>query len=277
MSNNMIWITGADGHVGSALRKLLPGSGYHLLCTNRQDVDVTDSEAVRLYLEMNRPNVIINCAALTNVEDCAACPDEAYKVNAIGARNLAAAAERIGAKMIQMSTDDVFDGNSSIAYNEFDTPAPRSVYGKSKLAGEQMVSSLCSRHIIIRSSWIYGTGLDFVDTFLEAKGSLKLPTNECAVPTSAKELAKVILNLIDGTNYGIFHIVCSGGPVSRYDYAVKLKELTGKQIELIPIVAENHVRPIFSQLDNMMLRISGIAEPSHWETALADFIKEMQS
>ena len=274
MANNMIWITGADGHVGSALRNLLPGNGYHLLCTNRKDVDVTDAEAVRLYAEINRPNVIINCAGLSSVEACAENPEEAYKINAIGARNLAIAADRIGAKMIQMSTDDVFSGDVEHAYNEFDPPAPRSIYGKSKLAGEQMVSSLCSRHIIIRSSWVYGTGLDFVDTFLNAGATLEVATNESAVPTSAKELAKTILKLIDGTNYGIFHIVCTGGPVSRYDYALKLKELTGKEIELIPITVTEHVRPIFSLLDNMMLRISNIPEPANWEACLSEYLKE---
>ena len=104
MSKNMIWITGADGHVGTALHKVLPEHGYHVLCTNKEDVDVTDMDAVRLYAEMNRPTVIINCAALTNPSECEANPEEAYKVNAIGARNLATAAERLGAKLVQMST-----------------------------------------------------------------------------------------------------------------------------------------------------------------------------
>ena len=116
MSKNMIWITGADGHVGTALHKVLPEHGYHVLCTNKEDVDVTDMDAVRLYAEMNRPTVIINCAALTNPSECEANPEEAYKVNAIGARNLATAAERLGAKLVQMSTDDVFDKESHIPY-----------------------------------------------------------------------------------------------------------------------------------------------------------------
>ena len=189
MSKNMIWITGADGHVGTALHKVLPEHGYHVLCTNKEDVDVTDMDAVRLYAEMNRPTVIINCAALTNPSECEANPEEAYKVNAIGARNLATAAERLGAKLVQMSTDDVFDGDSEVPYNEFDNPVPRSIYGKSKLAGERMVSSLCTRHIIIRSSWVYGTGADFVHEFLEADGRIEVASDECAVPTSAKELA----------------------------------------------------------------------------------------
>lgn len=272
MSKNYIWITGADGHVGSALHNMLPELGYRVLCTNKDDVDVTDMEAVKLYAEMNRPNVIINCAALTNPAECEKNPEEAYKVNAIGARNLAASAERLGAKLIQMSTDDVFDGHSEVPYNEFDTPSPRSIYGKSKLAGEQMVSNLCSKHIIIRSSWVYGTGADFVHEFLETEGSIEVASDEWAVPTSAKELAKVIMNLIEGTNYGIFHVVCTGGPVSRYDYALKLKEMTGRDIEVRATAGKKHVRPVYSLLDNMMLRICGLQEPANWEASLQEFL-----
>lgn len=274
MSKNMIWITGADGHVGHALKKLLPEGGYNLLCTDRKDVDVTDAQAVMLYADMNRPDIIINCAALTDPEKCADNPEEAYKVNTIGARNVAAAAQRINAKVIQISTDDVFDGKNEEPYNEFDIPVPRSIYGKSKLAGENMVSSLCPRHIIIRSSWIYGTGFDFVDTFMNAEDSLEVSINESAVPTSAKELAKAIISLLNGSNYGIFHVVCTGGAVSRYEYAKMLKKMTGKDIELIPVTSNGKSRPVYSVLDNMMLRISGIAEPKNWIEALSEFLDE---
>lgn len=275
MSKNWIWITGADGHVGSALQKLLPGNGYHLLCTNQTDVDVTDAAAVQLYADMNRPVAIINCAALSNPAMCEENPERAYSVNSIGARNLAVAAQRTSACLIQMSTDDVFDGHGTAPYNEFDPfPAPHSIYGKSKLAGEQFVRQLCPRHIIIRSSWVYGTGSDFVDTFLHAGDELKVANNEIAVPTSAKELAKVILSLLDSTNYGTYHAVCTGGPVTRYEYAETLKELTGKQIRLIPVIGDGEERPAYSVLDNMMLRISGMEEPKNWKDALAEFLAE---
>ena len=112
--------------------------------------------------------------------------------------------------------------------------------------------------------------------FLEADGRIEVASDECAVPTSAKELAKVIMNLIDGTNYGIFHIVCTGGPVSRYEYAVKLKELTGKDIEVKETAGQKHVRPVYSLLDNMMLRICGLEEPADWKESLQEFLKEMR-
>lgn len=275
MSKNWIWITGADGHVGSALRNLLPGNGYHLLCTNQADVDVTDAQAVKLYADMNRPVAIINCAALSNPALCEKNPEQAYNVNAIGARNLAVAAQRIGACLIQMSTDDVFDGQADTPYNEFDPmPAPNSIYGKSKLAGERFVNQFCQRHIIIRSSWVYGTGADFVDTFLCAENELEAANNEIAVPTSSKELAKIILNLLRSGNYGTYHAVCTGGPVTRFEFAETLKELTGKDIRLIPVLKDGKERPSYSVLDNMMLRISGMEEPMNWKEALAEFLAE---
>lgn len=275
MSKNWIWITGADGRIGSALQKLLPGNGCYLLCTNQEDVDVTNMEDVQTYADMNRPKVIINCAALSDPAACEANPELAYKVNAIGARNVAAAAQRIGARMIQISTDDVFDGTGNSPYNEFDPPPrPRSVYGKSKLAGEQMVAHLCQRHFIIRSSWVYGTGEDYVTKFMRAEGSLEVANNEYAVPTSAKELAKIILALMKSSNYGTYHAVCSGGPVSRYEFADYLRRLTGKKIKLVPVIGHGAERPIYSVLDNMMLRINGLEEPKDWKEALEEYMQE---
>lgn len=275
MSKNWIWITGADGRIGSALQELLPGNGFHLLCTNQTDVDVTDMRDVQLYADMNRPKVIINCAALSDPAACEQNPELAYKINAIGARNIAAAAQRIGACLIQMSTDDVFDGTGNSPYNEFDPPPhPRSVYGKSKLAGERFVDHLCARYFIIRSSWIYGTGRDYIDRFLQAGESMEVPNNEYAVPTSAKELAKVILNLMQSSNYGTYHAVCTGGPVSRYEFVDYLKQLTGRDTKLIPVIGHGNERPIYSVLDNMMLRISDMPEPMEWKAALKEFLQE---
>ena len=271
-----VWLSGANSQIGKAINDIFCPTDLELFNTDKDEVDVTDLKAVMNFAQVSRPDIIINCSAITDINLCEKDHKLAFGVNAIGARNLATAAERLGAKLVQMSTDDVFDGDSEVPYNEFDNPVPRSIYGKSKLAGEQMVSSLCTRHIIIRSSWVYGTGADFVHEFLEADGRIEVASDECAVPTSAKELAKVIMNLIDGTNYGIFHIVCTGGPVSRYEYAVKLKELTGKDIEVKETAGQKHVRPVYSLLDNMMLRICGLEEPADWKESLQEFLKEMR-
>ena len=185
-----VWITGANGHVGSALMQLLDCTEYQLLETDINEVDITEYEQVIQYAHINRPDVIINCASLTNVEYCEKHVDEAYKVNALGARNIAQAADEIQAKLIHLSTDDVFDQESSVPYNEFDKVHPKSIYGKSKAAGEKIISQLCNRFVIIRSSWTYGIGRDFVDEVLGAVGvveSMEVPNNSYAAPTSAKE------------------------------------------------------------------------------------------
>lgn len=272
-----VWITGAEGHAGSALRELLDCTEYQILATDRSEVDITDLEQVNQYMRVNRPEVIINCAGLTNVQYCEEHVDEAYKVNALGVRNLALAADETHAKLIQISTDDVFDAKSDKPYHEFDKVHPKTVYGKSKEAGEQFVKQLLNHFVIIRSSWNYGIGRDFVDEVLRAVGKvdkLEVPTNRYGVPTSSAELAKVIRYFIDHDEYGLYHAVCQGS-CSRYEYAKAILEYAGKEkeLELIPVEAEDNKLPEYSVLDNMMLRLSGIEEPKEWRAALKEYIE----
>lgn len=271
-----VWITGADGHIGSALTQLLDCKKYKLYLTDQSDVDITDVREVNQFAHLNRPDVIINCAGFTDVEECEKNPDQAYRVNAIGVRNIALAANEINAKVIQMSTDDVFDMQASAPYNEFDPIHPTTVYGKSKAAGEQILTQLTNRFIIIRSSWIYGIGRDFVNTVLEAAkrgGRFEVPNNRYAAPTSANELAKVIAYFIDEDEAGLYHVVCPGG-CSRYEFARAILEYAGMsdRLELYPVLDSNELRPAYTILDNMMLRLTGIEEPKEWRAALKEFI-----
>lgn len=273
-----VWITGAEGHIGTALIDLLDCMEYQLLETDIHEVDITDLEQVQHYMRVNRPDVVINCASLTDVEYCEAHRDEAYKVNAIGVRNVALAANEVRAKVIQMSTDDVFDLESEVPYNEFDTVHPKTVYGKSKEAGEKILTQLLNRFVIIRSSWIYGIGRDFVDEVLRNVGKLDVmdvPNNRYAVPTSAKELAKVITYFIDNDAFGLYHVVCQGS-CSRYEFAKAILEYAGKadQMEIKPVLSKDESRPAYSVLDNMMMRLTGMEEPKEWREALKEYLKE---
>lgn len=274
----IVWITGAEGHVGSALKELLDTTQYHILATDFYEVDITDLHQVTYYMHLNRPNIIINCASMTDVAYCEEHVDEAYKVNAIGVRNLALAAEEIHAKLIQISTDDVFDFNSDTPYNEFDRPHPKTIYGKSKEAGEQFAKQLLNHFVIIRSSWIYGIGRDFVDEVLTAamtKDKLEVPNNRYGVPTSSTELAKVICHFIDNDEYGLYHAVCKGG-CSRYEFAKAILEYTGKSgdLEVVPVLSQDNSRPEYCVLDNMMLRLTGIEEPKEWRVALKEYLED---
>lgn len=272
-----IWIVGASGHVGSALMKQLDCLEYELLVTDVSEVDVTNRYDVNSYMKINRPDVVINCAGLTNLDACEADPDAAYRVNAIGARNLAMECEIAACKLIQLSTDDVFSLTSDHPYNEFEPAHPRSVYGKSKYAGEQLVMSLSTRYVIIRSSWVYGTGSDFVSMVRDAvrtQTPLRVPINQYGVPTSAKELAKVVTYFIDNDLFGVYHAVCTGS-CSRYEFAKEILKNIGREIELIPVEADDS-HSSYSVLDNMMLRLDHLEQPAEWKTALAEYFKEIR-
>lgn len=273
-----IWITGAEGHIGTALIDLLEGVEYQLLPTDINEVDITKIDEVTQFVHVNRPDVVINCAGLTDVQECENNVDEAYRVNAIGVRNVALAANEVNAKVIQISTDDVFDKESRIPYNEFDNVHPRTIYGKSKEAGEKILTQLLNRFVIIRSSWIYGIGRDFVDEVLRNVGqgkTMEVPNNQYAAPTSAKELAKVIRYFIDNEEYGLYHVVCPGS-CSRYEFARTILEYSGKagELDLYPVVIEDSARPTYSVLNNMMLRLTGIEEPKDWKAALKEYLDE---
>ena len=273
-----IWITGAEGHIGTALLDLLEGVEYQLLPTDIEEVDITKIDEVTQFVHVNRPDVVINCAGLTDVQECENNVDEAYRVNAIGVRNVALAANEVNAKVIQISTDDVFDKESRVPYNEFDNVHPRTIYGKSKEAGEKILTQLLNRFVIIRSSWIYGIGRDFVDEVLRSVGqgkTMEVPNNQYAAPTSAKELAKVIRYFIDNEEYGLYHVVCPGS-CSRYEFARTILEYSGKagELDLYPVVIEDSARPTYSVLDNMMLRLTGIEEPKDWKAALKEYLDE---
>ena len=273
-----IWITGAEGHIGTALLDLLEGVEYQLLPTDIKEVDITKIDEVTQFVHVNRPDVVINCAGMTDVQECENNVDEAYRVNAIVVRNVALAANEVNAKVIQISTDDVFDKESRIPYNEFDNVHPRTIYGKSKEAGEKILTQLLNRFVIIRSSWIYGIGRDFVDEVLRNVGQgkkMEVPNNQYAAPTSAKELAKVIRYFIDNEEYGLYHVVCPGS-CSRYEFARTILEYSGKagELDLYPVVIEDSARPTYSVLDNMMLRLTGIEEPKDWKAALKEYLDE---
>ena len=273
-----IWITGAEGHIGTALLDRLEGVEYQLLPTDIEEVDITKIDEVTQFVHVNRPDVVINCAGLTDVQECENNVDEAYRVNAIGVRNVALAANEVNAKVIQISTDDVFDKESRVPYNEFDNVHPRTIYGKSKEAGEKILTQLLNRFVIIRSSWIYGIGRDFVDEVLRNVGqgkTMEVPNNQYAAPTSAKELAKVIRYFIDNEEYGLYHVVCPGS-CSRYEFARTILEYSGKagELDLYPVVIEDSARPTYSVLDNMMLRLTGIEEPKDWKAALKEYLDE---
>lgn len=276
-----IWIVGAYGRVGSAICKLLNAREVEFLKTDLDDVDITVPKDIAHYADMSRPDIIINCAGMTDVEKCEKDPENAFKVNALGARNLSIAARKIRARLVQLSTDDVFDGTACVPYNEFDYTYPKTIYGKSKLAGENFVKELAQKHIIIRSSWVYGEGDHFVKEILslaDKQETIMVSENQFASPTSAKELARVVLRLLQNGDDGIYHAVCKGH-CSRFEFASEILRLTNKKVKLIPAandtISHAIMRPSYTVLDNLMLRICGIETPIIWQDALKEYLQEI--
>ena len=279
-----VWITGASGHVGRELTRMLNAMDYEIFPTDIEEVDVTDADAVNQYMQISRPDVVINCAAYHVPEDGSVDSDMAYKVNALGARNLAYACQAYSGKLIHLSTDDVFGGNKQLdgrseAFTEFDMPHPATVYGKSKLAGEELVRSLCTRYVIIRSSWMYGIGRDYMNQVIKTYRSgetIKAPRNQIASPTSATAVARAVAYFIDNEKYGTYHVSCNGS-ATRYEFALEiLKNLgvDGFDEKVVPVGEAEGFGEEFTLLDNLMLRIDGIGNMKDWKEVLAEYIKE---
>lgn len=277
-----IWVTGSNGQVGTAIQEVLNPLEAELLNTDMEELDITEIDEVLSFAEINRPDVIINCAAITNVMVCEDNKELAYKVNALGARNLSIAARKIGAKLVQMSTDDVFDGVKNEPYNEFDDANPNTIYGRSKLAGENYVKEFTEKHFIIRSNWIYGKGRNFVNDLLErvkTQDTLSIASDQFGSPTWANDVAKLILELIQTNEYGTYHVTAKG-VCSRYEFAKEILRLSGQHANVIPVPTKDaeisSVRPAYAVLDNFILRILQMNSLPDWKDSLEEFMKKVQ-
>lgn len=275
-----VWIVGSEGQIGEAINEVLDPLEIEVLNTDKNALDITETDEVLHFGEINRPDVIINCAAVTDTDFCEKEPELAYRVNALGARNLSIVARKTGAKMVQISTDDVFDGIRHTPYTEFDDTNPKTVYGRSKRAGENYVKEFTHKHFILRSNWVYGNGNNFVNRVLHAadtKDELLIASDQFGSPTSAKDLAKMIMYLISTNEYGTYHVTCRG-VCSRYEFAQEILKLAGKDIELRAVPTEQSdlsaVRPPYAVLDNFILRIIEVYDMPDWKESLKEYMDE---
>lgn len=286
-----IVITGANGQLGKELQKIIRTgkaeigeisksvASAEVFAADVDVLDITNLNNVRAYLNDIKPDVVINCAAFTNVDGCESSKDLAFKVNALGARNVAIACEEIGAKLIHVSTDYVFSGVGSTPLSEDAMVAPVSAYGTTKLLGEEYVRDFCSKYFIVRTAWLYGYfGKNFVYTIMRAgkeRGKLTVVNDQKGNPTNAEDLAYHLLKLALTEEYGVYH--CTGeGECTWYDFACKIIEYAGIDCEVLPVTSEEYKtpakRPEYSSLDNMMLRCTIGNEMREWKDALKIFM-----
>jgi dTDP-4-dehydrorhamnose reductase len=282
-----VLLIGANGQLGSDLRT--SSAGRDVIPITRSELDIRDDRRIAEVLGETRPGVIINTAAFVNVEACEVEVEAAYEVNAYAARHLAAEAEKIGAYLVHISTDYVFDGTSRVPYVE-DAPAqPLNVYGRSKLEGETYVRTLCRRHLIVRSSGLYGTagssgkGGNFVRTMLrlgEEKGEVSVVTDQVLTPTNTVDLAQALWWLIDREAQGVFHVT-NGGSCSWFDFASAIFELRGLDVAVHPTdsatLGYKARRPAYSVLDNGKLSEAGYGPMRAWRAALASHLESLGS
>jgi dTDP-4-dehydrorhamnose reductase len=276
-------ITGAAGQLGQALVLEAGRQGWEVAATDVHDLDITDPQVVQGELSRQRPAVVINAAAATRVDDLESDPDGALLVNALGPRNLAVACRRLGVKLIHLSTDYVFDGTKPGPYVEWDATRPLSVYGRSKLLGEEWVRQQCPDHFIVRTAWLYGVpGPNFVTAILARgrslgpEGELKVVCDQRGTPTSALALAPQLLALAGTEAFGTYHATCQG-ETTWYDFACLILKAAGITVRIAPCTTAEFPRPAprpaNSVLENRLLQVAGLDLMPTWQAAYQQFWK----
>lgn len=288
-----VLVTGANGMLGTNVCRTFGEAGHEVVPSARANapciLDVTDTAAVQETVARWKPDLVLHCAAYTNVDGAERDPDSAYRVNALGSWNVAAACAAHDIPLCAISTDFVFDGTKPAPYTEFDAPNPLGHYGASKLAGENCIRAVCPRHWIVRTAWLFGLhGRCFPDTILRTAGEaeraqasrpeLRVVADQRGSPTFTADLADALLRLVQTPLYGTYHLVNSGA-ATWYELARKTLELAGRdRVHLLPIVSADWPsptrRPANSVLRPYALELRGAPLLRPWEEALADYIRQ---
>lgn len=277
-----VLITGANGQLGKELVDLFTEKGFEVYGFGRDKMDITNQAQVEEIVRSVKPNIVLHSAAHTKVDLAESEPEQAFLINAYGTRNVAVAAESVGAKLVYVSTDYVFDGTKDEPYNEFSPTSPLGVYGKSKLAGEQFVRDLHSKFFIVRTSWVYGKhGNNFVKTMLKLgkeKEELSVVADQIGCPTYTLDLANSILELVDTQKYGVYHISNSGS-CSWYEFAQAIFEESNINIKVTACSTfefqSGALRPPYSVLEHMSLKLNGFNALRDWRKGLRDFFQKL--
>jgi len=277
---NKVLITGGNGQLGRALNQLLADGTAEIINTDADTLDICNLEQVFSLARRERPDTIINCAAYTAVDKCETEIRDAIRVNALGPKTLAVAAKEIDAQLVQVSTDYVFDGTAGKAYVETDIPRPQSVYGSTKLNGEKAVMETIDKYYIVRTAWLYGDGNNFVRTMLrlaKERDTISVVNDQFGSPTSALELARMILHIVDSKEYGIYHGACEG-VASWFEFAKAIFSLAKADVKLLPVTTKEYTaaiakRPAYSVLENAKLNSQGSYRMKQWEDALKEYLE----
>ena len=279
-----IAVIGADGQLGTDVVKAFNGNGDEVASLTHSDIELTNRDLSADRLTALRPNIIINTAAMHHVDKCEQDPEKAFAVNGLGAKNLALIAGAIGAKLMHVSTDYVFDGEKRTPYEESDAPRPLNAYGISKLSGEYFVRSTVKEHFVLRTSGIYGKspcrakgGLNFIELMLKLareRGEVRVVDDEFVSPTSTRDIARQMVALSRSESYGLYHATAEGS-CSWNAYAREIFDLAGVKVNLL-VAGPNEFpikvpRPKYSVLENAGLKRQGLNVFQSWQQGLREY------
>jgi dTDP-4-dehydrorhamnose reductase len=279
-----IAVIGADGQLGTDVVKAFNGNGDEVASLTHSDIELTNRDLSADRLTALRPNIIINTAAMHHVDKCEQDPEKAFAVNGLGAKNLALVAGAIGAKLMHVSTDYVFDGEKRTPYEESDAPRPLNAYGNSKLSGEYFVRSTVKEHFVLRTSGIYGKspcrakgGLNFIELMLKLareRGEVRVVDDEFVSPTSTRDIARQMVALSHSESYGLYHATAEGS-CSWNAFAREIFDLAGVKVNLL-VAGPNEFpikvpRPKYSVLENAGLKRQGLNVFQSWQQGLREY------
>jgi len=277
-------VIGANGQLGTDVVREFVANGDEVSALTHADVELSDVGSVSRVLEASLPNLVVNTAAMHHVDKCEQDPDRAFAVNGLGAHNLAETAKRIGAVLMHVSTDYVFDGEKSAPYDETDLPRPLNVYGNSKLSGEFFVRSTIKEHFVLRTSAVYGKspcrakgGLNFIELMLKLareKGEVRVVDSEIVSPTSTRDIARQMVALSRSDAYGLYHATAEGS-CSWYSFAREIFDRTSTKVNLLAAGPNDFPvkvpRPKYSVLENRGLKKLGLNRFRTWQEGLQEY------
>ncbi|UOY91308.1 dTDP-4-dehydrorhamnose reductase [Ectobacillus sp. JY-23] len=274
-------VTGAKGQLGQDVVEQLQQGDYTIYALDRESLDITDEQAVQTYMDEVKPDVILHCAAYTNVDQAESDQENAYRVNALGAKYLAKAAQRHNAKILYVSTDYVFNGTATAPYEVDEPTAPLGVYGETKLAGENFVQQITDKHFIVRTAWVFGTkGNNFVKTMIrlgKERGEIGVVHDQVGSPTYTVDLARFMIELMQSEAYGIYHAT-NEGVCSWYEFAQEIFRQAGMDVKVSPLTTEQFPRPAqrpkYSVLSKKRITSEGFTPFREWQQALAAYLEE---
>lgn len=284
-----VLVTGAQGQLGIDVVDVFSQIGHEVISCGREELDITDMDNSQRVIMHHSPDIIIHCAAYTAVDAAETDIDGAYLVNTVGTRNIALASESVGAKLVYISTDYVFNGQADRPYHEYDNTDPQSIYGKSKRAGELLVQELTTKWFVVRTSWMFGLhGNNFVKTMLRLgreNRQLQVVNDQKGSPTYTKDVVHFLVNLTASEKYGVYH-ASNSGACTWYEFTKAIFEDAHRVLgvslaaTLEPCATDQFPRPAprpsNSVLEHVAIRTNGFDELPHWRDGLRQFLLDMK-